>query len=406
MLTRRFLLKGALLAGCSAAAHPLMNAVTFAAVPGDRRLVVIILRGGMDGLDIVQPHGDPMLAQLRPGFAIGPAAGAADLDGFFGLHPLLVPKLMPMWAAGELGFAQAVSTPYRDKRSHFDGQDMLEAGTGMDVPVSRLRDGWLNRLLQTLPGATAETAYSVGEEELRILSGAAPTMSWTPEAWLGLSSQGRRLLESIYHDDPLFRDAAEDALRMTAPEAQMAGDDSAPAPRRRPAKPEAVKVPGRDPLAAFAAERLRGAARIAAFSLTGWDTHRGQVNALRRPAEQLAAALTTLKSELGPVWGETLVLAMTEFGRTARQNGSGGTDHGTGGALVMAGGALKGGKVYGRWPGLAEADLYAGRDLMPTADSRAYAAWALAGLFGTPRAALEGAIFPGLEMGTDPRFLA
>ena len=406
MLTRRFLLRGALLAGCSAAAHPLMNAVTFAAVPGDRRLVVIILRGGMDGLDIVQPHGDPMLAQLRPGFAIGPAAGAADLDGFFGLHPLLVPKLMPMWAAGELGFAQAVSTPYRDKRSHFDGQDMLEAGTGMDVPVSRIRDGWLNRLLQTLPGATAETAYSVGEEELRILSGAAPTMSWTPEAWLGLSSQGRRLLESIYHDDPLFRDAAEDALRMTAPEAQMAGDDSAPAPRRRPAKPEAVKVPGRDPLAAFAAERLRGAARIAAFSLTGWDTHRGQVNALRRPAEQLAAALTTLKSELGPVWGETLVLAMTEFGRTARQNGSGGTDHGTGGALVMAGGALKGGKVYGRWPGLAEADLYAGRDLMPTADSRAYAAWALAGLFGTPRAALEGAIFPGLEMGTDPRFLA
>lgn len=406
MLTRRFLLKGALLAGCSAAAHPLMNAVTFAAVPGDRRLVVILLRGGMDGLDLVQPHGDPMLAQLRPGFAIGPAAGAADLDGFFGLHPLLVPQLMPMWAAGELGFAHAVSTPYRDKRSHFDGQDMLEAGTGMDVPVSRIRDGWLNRLLQTLPGATAETAYSVGEEELRILSGAAPTMSWTPEAWLGLSSQGRRLLESIYHDDPLFRDAAEDALRMTAPEAEMGGDDSAPAAQRRPAKPEGGKVPGRDPLAAFAAERLRGAARIAAFSLTGWDTHRSQAQALRRPAERLAAALTTLKTELGPVWGETLVLAMTEFGRTARQNGSGGTDHGTGGAMVMAGGVLKGGKVYGRWPGLAEADLYAGRDLTPTADSRAYAAWALAGLFGTPRDALERAIFPGLEMGTDPRFLA
>lgn len=406
MLTRRFLLKGALLAGCSAAAHPLMNAVTFAAVPGDRRLVVILLRGGMDGLDLVQPYGDPMLAQLRPGFAIGPAAGAADLDGFFGLHPLLVPQLMPMWAAGELGFAHAVSTPYRDKRSHFDGQDMLEAGTGMDVPVSRIRDGWLNRLLQTLPGATAETAYSVGEEELRILSGAAPTMSWTPEAWLGLSSQGRRLLESIYHDDPLFRDAAEDALRMTAPEAEMGGDDSALAAQRRPAKPEGGRVPGRDPLAAFAAERLRGAARIAAFSLTGWDTHRSQAQALRRPAERLAAALTTLKTELGPVWGETLVLAMTEFGRTARQNGSGGTDHGTGGAMVMAGGVLKGGKVYGRWPGLGEADLYAGRDLTPTADSRAYAAWALAGLFGTPRDALERAIFPGLEMGTDPRFLA
>ena len=406
MLTRRFLLKSALLAGCSAAAHPLMNAVTFAAVPGDRRLVVIILRGGMDGLDIVQPYGDPLLAQLRPGFAIGPSAGAADLDGFFALHPLLVPQLLPMWAAGELGFAHAVSTPYRDKRSHFDGQDILEAGTGMDVPGPMIRDGWLNRLLQTLPGVTAETAYSVGEEELRILSGAAPTMSWTPEAWLGLSSQGRRLLESIYHDDPLFRDAAEDALRMTAPEAERAEDDDLPAARQRPVKPKVEKVPGRDPLAAFAAERLRGAARIAAFSLTGWDTHRGQGNALRRPAEQLAAMLTTLKTDLGPVWGETLVLAMTEFGRTARQNGTAGTDHGTGGAMVMAGGALKGGKVYGTWPGLAEADLYAGRDLMPTADSRAYAAWALAGLFGTPRDSLERAIFPGLEMGGDPRFLA
>lgn len=408
MLTRRFFLQGAMVAGCSAAAHPLMNTVTFAAVPGDRRLVVIILRGGMDGLGIVQPYGDPRLAGLRPGFAIGPQAGAADLDGFFALHPLLVPALMPMWAAGELGFAHAVSTPYRDKRSHFDGQDMLEAGTGMDVPGAMIRDGWLNRLLQTLPGATAETAYSVGEEELRLLSGAAPTMSWTPEAWLGLSSQGRRLLETIYHDDPLFRDAAADALVMTAAEAgtgDMAEEDLSET-RRRPKKPEVTKEPGRDPLAAFAAARLRGAARIAAFSLNGWDTHRGQENALRRPANQLAAMLTTLKAELGPVWGQTLVLAMTEFGRTARQNGTAGTDHGTGGAMVMAGGALKGGKVYGRWPGLAEADLYAGRDLMPTADLRAYGAWALAGLFGTPREMLERSIFPGLDMGADPRFLA
>ncbi|WP_444454408.1 DUF1501 domain-containing protein [Rhodobacter capsulatus] len=409
MLTRRFFLQSAMLAGCSAAAHPLMNSVTFAAVPGDRRLVVIILRGGMDGLDIVQPYGDPLLMKLRPDFAIGPTAGAADLDGFFALHPRLVPQLMPMWTAGELGFAHAVSTPYRDKRSHFDGQDMLEAGTGMDVPVSMIRDGWLNRLLQTLPGATAETAYSVGEEELRILSGAAPTMSWAPDAWLGLSSQGRRLLETIYHDDPLFRTAAADALTMTEPEIASDGEMSAEdltMTRRRPPKPAAEKIPGYNALAAFAASRLRREARIAAFSLTGWDTHHGQENALRRPAEQLAAMLTTLKTELGPVWRETLVLAMTEFGRTARQNGTAGTDHGTGGAMVMAGGALKGGKVYSIWPGLADADLYAGRDLMPTADIRAYAAWALAGLYGTSRETLERAIFPGLDMGTDPRFLA
>lgn len=403
MLSRRIFLQGAALAGCSAAAHPLMSTVTLAAAPGERRLVVIILRGAMDGLDIVQPYADPLLAQLRPGFAIGPEHGAHDLDGFFGLHPLLGP-LMPLWASGELAFAHALSTPYRDKRSHFDGQDLLEAGTGPDVPVQMVRDGWLNRLLQTMPGARAETAYSVGGDELKVLAGAAPSMAWSPDAWLDLSSQGRRLLEQIYHDDALFREAAAEAFDITAPAAQTdaALAEDAPAMSATPA----TKPSGAEKLAAFAAERLRGETRIAAFSLNGWDTHRAQPSAIRGPAQGLATMITTLKAGLGAAWGETLVLAMTEFGRTARQNGTMGTDHGTGGALVMAGGALKGRKVYGRWPGLAEADLYAGRDLMPTADIRAYGAWALAGLFGTPRAVLENAVFPGLDMGENPRFLA
>ncbi len=418
MLSRRFFLQGSILAGCSAAAHPLLSTVTLAAAPGNRRLVVIILRGAMDGLDIVQPYGDPLLARLRPDFSVGPEAGAHDLDGFFALHPLMAP-LMPLWAAGELGFAHALSTPYRDKRSHFDGQDMLEAGTGMDVPVEMVRDGWLNRLLQTIPQARAETAYSVGEEELRVLAGPAPSMAWAPDAWLGLSAQGRRLLDEIYHDDPLFREAAAEALMITAPAPPVAPGDEAlaedmpmmmapqtagqmAAPKPAPA---AGPVAAAESLAAFAAERLRGETRIAAFSLNGWDTHRGQMAAIRGPAERLAAMIVTLKAGLGPVWGETLVLAMTEFGRTARQNGTMGTDHGTGGAMVMAGGALKGRKVYGQWPGLGEADLYAGRDLMPTADIRAYGAWALAGLFGTPRAVLEGTVFPGLDIGSDPKFL-
>lgn len=395
MLSRRVFLQGAALAGCSAAAHPLMSTVTFAAAPGDRRLVVIILRGAMDGLDIVQPWGDPLLKQMRPDFAVGPAEGAADLDGFFALHPALGP-LMPLWASGELGFAHAVSTPYRDKRSHFDGQDMLEAGTGMDVPLSMVRDGWLNRLLQVSPGSRAETAYSVGADQLRLLSGAAPTMSWAPDAQLALSAQGRVLLEQIYRGEALFQSAAAAALEITAEPQAMAGGSSDMPARLRDASA----------LASFAAERLRGAARIAAFSLNGWDTHGNQAAVIRGPAEQLAAMITALKEGLGPDWGETLVLAMTEFGRTARQNGTRGTDHGTGGAMVMAGGALKGGRVYGRWPGLAEADLYAGRDLMPTADIRAYGAWAMAGLFGISREVLEKTVFPGLDMGEDPGFLA
>ncbi|MFD2174407.1 DUF1501 domain-containing protein [Rhodobacter lacus] len=396
MLSRRFFLQGAALAGCSAAAHPLLSSVTFAAAPGERRLVVIILRGAMDGLDIVQPYGDPRLRSLRPDFPIGPEAGATDLDGFFALHPALG-ELMPLWNAGELAFAHAVSTPYRDKRSHFDGQDMLEAGTGMDVPLAMVRDGWLNRLLQQMPGARAETAYSIGVEELKLLSGPAPTLAWTPEAKLVLSSQGRRLLEEIYRGDPLFHEAAAAALEITgSPVGPMAMAPQTGGAGTREAQG----------LAAFAAERLRGEARIAAFSLNGWDTHRAQEAAIRAPAAQLSAMIGALKAGLGPVWHETLVLAMTEFGRTARQNGSRGTDHGTGGAMVMAGGALKGAKVHGRWPGLDDAALYAGRDLMPTADIRAYAGWALAGLFGASRSTIEGAVFPGLEMGADPGFLA
>jgi uncharacterized protein (DUF1501 family) len=404
MFSRRSILRGAAVAGGAALLQPLLNTVTFASAPGNRRLVVIILRGGMDGLGIVQPYGDPLLRQMRPDFAIGPDAGAPDLDGFFALHPLLAP-LMPLWSAGELGFAHAVSTPYRDKRSHFDGQDMLEAGTGMDVPLASVRDGWLNRLIQTIPGTTAQTAYSVGEDALRVLAGAAPTLSWAPDARLGLSAQGWRLIEAIYHDDPLFREAAAEAQTVIAATAQ----DDAPADNRAAAPTPQGQKPQPDyaqRVAAFTANRLRGETRIAAFSLNGWDSHRNQEKALRQPANQLVEVLVTLKQELGPVWAETLVLAMTEFGRTARQNGTAGTDHGTGGAMVMAGGAVKGRKVYGQWPGLAEADLYAGRDLMPTADIRAYAAWALAGLYGTPRAVLERAVFPGLDMGVDPKFLA
>ncbi len=408
MISRRFFLRGAAVLGCSAAAHPLLSTVTLAATPGDRRLVVIILRGAMDGLDIVQPYGDPLLAQMRPDLAVGPQNGAADLDGFFALHPAMA-DLMPLWAAGDLAFTHAVSTPYRDKRSHFDGQDMLEAGTGMDVPVAMIRDGWLNRLLQSMPGARAETAYSVGADELPVLAGAAPAMAWAPDAWLNLSGQGRALLEHVYHDDALFREAAAEAMTITdtrAAEALAAQDMMAPgmqAPAMQATGAGALQKA--DALAQFAASRLREETRIAAFSLTGWDTHRGQAGAIRGPAARLASMILTLKQGLGPEWGKTLVLAMTEFGRTARQNGSRGTDHGTGGAMVMAGGALRGGRVYGRWPGLAEADLYAGRDLMPTADIRAYAGWALAGMFGADRALLEGTIFPGLDLGDDPKFL-
>lgn len=391
MINRRLFLRGSALLGCSLAAHPLMSSMTFASAPGENRLVVIILRGAMDGLDVLQPYGDPMLAKLRSTISVGPGQGATDLDGFYALHSDLA-MLMPLWQAGQLAFAQAVSTPYRDKRSHFDGQDVLEAGTGNDVPNFQRTGGWLNRLLQVMPNAVSETAYSVGIDEMRILSGQARSKSWAPEADLTLSAQGQLLLEQIYHDDPLFRDAAQDA-------GELGGQEMLDLDAKGPTR----EAQG---LARFAADRLNGETRIAAFSLAGWDSHARQPAVIGRALKRLGDSIIALRDGLGPNWEKTTVLAMTEFGRTVRENGSGGTDHGTAGALLMAGGAIKGGRVYGDWPGLGEGQLYADRDLMPLRDIRAYSAWAMRNLFGIEGGALEGTIFPGLDLGADPRFLA
>lgn len=392
MLSRRLFLKSSALIGCSAAAHPLLSSIAFASAPGENRLVVIILRGAMDGLDVFQPYGDAHLRQLRKTLSVGPDDGALDLDGYFALHPALAP-LMPLWQAGEMGFAPAVSTPYRDKRSHFDGQDMLEAGTGTDLDLSRQRDGWLNRLLQQMPGVQSETAYSIGLEDMRILDGAAPAKSWAPETQFKLSTQGQRLLQHVWHEDALFREAGEQAIEIVGEGIAPVKEDGGPTRDARA-------------LARFAAERLNGETRIASFSIAGWDSHARQPQVIGRALDRLAAAIMTLREGLGANWQKTTVLAMTEFGRTARENGTGGTDHGTGGAMLMAGGAVKGGRALGRWPGLGESDLYAGRDLMPVRDIRSYAAWAMHDLFSIQQDVLERTVFPGLDMGRNPGILA
>jgi len=397
LINRRLFLRGA---ACSLAAHPALTTLTLAGSDGghplgDHRLIVVILRGAMDGLDVVQPLGDPDFARLRP--TLGTGADTLPLNGFFALHKGLAP-LMPLWQAQELGFVHATSTPYRDKRSHFDGQDLLEAGTGMDAIIGTRRDGWLNRMLQAVPGLVAETAFAIGREAVPMLDGPAPVQNWTPEQTLALSAQSRLLLEHLYHDDPLFRDAAAEAMSLA---------DDPDAARMA----EAGATPGRrlinvTALVDFAAERLRESTRIAAFSLSGWDTHRQQINTIGAPLEQLAQVILRLKSALGAeIWGKTTLLAMTEFGRTAAENGSRGTDHGTAGAMVLAGGAIKGGRVLGDWPGLSEAALYARRDLMPTSDVRAWAGHAMRSAYGFDRSLIEGAIFPGLDLGTDPGLL-
>ncbi len=400
-MDRRKFLSSGLMLGCSAAASPLFTPVAFAQGPWENRLVVIILRGGMDGLDAVRPLGDPDYAGLRGQIDAG---DSLDLTGFFGLHPALAP-LKPLWDREEFGAMHAVATPYRDKRSHFDGQDILEAGLP-GLPTGA-RDGWLNRMLQTVPGVQAQIAYAIGPEQMLVLSGDAPSARWTPNAQLRISPQARRLLELVTHDDPLFRDATTQAMLITDQLAVDADADEA-----------AAAMMGADPmmsgigsgqhvqLAEFAASRLRGDTRIASFSIGGWDTHQAQSGNIGRSLGRLSDTILTLRSGLGEVWGKTAVLCLTEFGRTARQNGTKGTDHGTGGAMLYAGGALRGGQVLGAWPGIAESDLYAGRDLMPLADVRAAAGWAMQGLFGLSRDVIENAIFPGLDMGLDPGIVA
>ena len=397
-LNRRQLLHRALALGCSAAASPFLTPIALAQTGGQARLVVIVLRGAMDGIDVFRPVGDPDFATLRPN--LGADGQGLALDNFFALHPGLA-GLHPLWAAGELAFVPATSTLYRDKRSHFDGQDHLEAGTAGTLPPTLARDGWLNRLVARLPGATARTAFAVGHDRMLILDGAAPMTQWAPGTELDLGPQADLLLSYLFAQDPLFKDAGLAALAMGRPDAAPLDPDDLDDAMSMMAG--SAPPPGdAESLAAYVAQQLRADTRIAAFSLTGWDTHRDQHRALLPALTRLETAILTLRRDLGPDWGSTVVMAMTEFGRTARENGARGTDHGTGGALLLAGGALRGGRAIGGWPGLTESALYDRRDLMPLSDIRRYPAWAMRDLFGLTASDIAAHVFAGLEMGENP----
>ncbi len=384
-MTRLLLSRRSFLIGCGMAS-PLMAPVTFAATPGENRLVVILLRGAMDGLDVVRPVGDPAYAALRPKL-LAEAPDSLPLDGFFTLHPALGP-LHPLWSQGEFAFAHAVALPYRQGRSHFVAQDALENGSGdVQGALSVARDGWLNRAIGLIPGATAETGVSVGQERMMILDGSAPTAHWYPADDSQLSAQARLLLSELHRADPLTGPVFAEAMEL----ATLTEDE------RIPREAQALAV-----LGGYVAERLRGSARIAALSIGGWDTHQRQAKTLDERLGALSSVITGLKDGLGRDWGTTLVLALTEFGRTARENGSAGTDHGTGGVMLAFGGALRGGRAFGQWPGLGPSDLLEDRDLLPTEDLRRYPAHALRSLFGLDAAGLEGVVFPGLDAGSDP----
>jgi uncharacterized protein (DUF1501 family) len=367
----------------------------------DPRFLAIVLRGALDGLAAVAPVGDPGWVSLRGDNALTLAAKtpALKLDDFFALNPAM-PNLHRMFAAKEALIVHAAATSYRE-RSHFDGQDVLESG--MEKPGAS-KTGWLNRLLAGLApegGVVANRgkAFAVGPVTPLVARGPAPVLAWSPERILPASDDTiMRLLQLYRHTDADFARALENRPAVAALAASGAVEQK---------PPDQISGFNVVSLRAYFAEAVGAAAkflaqsdgpRVGALALDGWDTHYNEGIASGQLAQLLGAldgALAAARDNLGPAWRETVVALVTEFGRTARINGTLGTDHGTGTVVLLAGGALKGGRVIADWPGLKAADLLEDRDLKATIDIRSVLKGILRDHLRADDRALATDVFPG-----------
>lgn len=382
-----FLTRRSALLGLTAAVSLGRVSLALAAAPTDKRFIVVIQRGALDGMAAVVPYGDPALMGLRgeivpPG--PGQPDGLLDLGGFFGLHPSLT-SLHAMFKAGEAMPIHAVAGPTR-VRSHFEAQDCLESGAD-----HRLTSGWLNRAVALMPAAASAgrpegDAVAIGVAVPLLLRGSATVANWAPHGFGAPPPDLYTQIAALNGPDHLIGPAITEGLRERGFSASvMSPDGSAPANER-------YAFPA---LARAAGELLRApdGPRIAALEIGGWDTHVAQVPRLKRVLAQLDAGLAALREGLGDAWRQTAVLTMTEFGRTARVNGTKGTDHGTGTVAFVLGGAVAGGRVHANWPGLGPGRLLEDRDLMPTTDLRSVAKGLLQQHLGLPEPAL-GKVFP------------
>jgi len=390
--TRRALLLG----GASFAAWAYLPKFARAADGRDPRLIVVILRGALDGLATVAPIGDPDYVALHGSIALsadGPHA-ATMLDSFFALHPSM-PEFARMYRENKAAVIHAVSTPYRD-RSHFDGQDVLESGY---AGPGRVQSGWLNRALEVLPkGERVTRALAVGPTTPLVLRGAAPTVGWAPVALPQADDDtAARLVDLYRHRDPALGVALSQGLQL---EKVALGDDMRPKPGVNN-----MRVVARGAAKVMAAD---DGPRIAALAFDGWDTHANEGGPVGRLAQLLSGldgALAEFESGLSGRWRDTVVVVATEFGRTVRINGTEGTDHGTGTIALLAGGAVKGGRVIANWPTLKPVSLYEGRDLAPTTDLRAVIKGVLSDHLGISENALASSVFPDSAMAKPMRGL-
>lgn len=345
---------------------------TNAQTPNSNRLIVIFLRGGVDGLSVVVPYRETAYYEARPRIAIpqpNQPGGVLDLDGRFGLHPALS-DLMPLWHQKQLAFVHACGSP-DSTRSHFDAQDYMESGT---PGIKSTRDGWMNRLLAILAGHNPVQAVNVGATTPRILSGKVPiaTLASGRAANTPLALDKPEIthaFDRLYNrNDPLssaYKEAKEarKALMNDLDTEMKMANNGAPLPTgfARDAQ-QLARIMVRDPRV-----------ELAFMSLGGWDTHVNQgasQGQLARNLQQLGKGLTALQQGLGSAFANTTILVLSEFGRTVKENGNNGTDHGHGNVMWVLGGATRGGHVYGKWSGLSPDQLHDGRDLQITTDFR------------------------------------
>ncbi len=336
--------------------------IAFAGAGTDARLVLIVLRGAVDGLALAAPYGDKDYRDVRGELALdkpGTSNGLLDLDGFFGLHPSLQ-GIHERFVDGEATVIHAIASPYRS-RSHFDGQDILENGGNT---VGGLRDGWLNRALAPI-ASDHEVAIALAQNTPLVLRGDNSVTSWAPSRLPDADDSTIARLQRLYADDAFFAPRLEQALNSQEIAEGMAGS----------AKRRGNDARQFEELMTSAARFLVApdGPRIAVVELGGWDTHANQgaeSGALANRFAALDTGIANLRAGLGNAWQDTAVAVVTEFGRTVHVNGTRGTDHGTATAALLLSGAVAGGKVVTDWPGLGTNDLYAGRDLQPTTDLR------------------------------------
>jgi uncharacterized protein (DUF1501 family) len=353
-----------------------------ASAGGDPRLLIVVLRGGMDGINTVVPFGDSHYVSMRGDIAI-PRASTIRLDSFFGLHPALK-NFGDLYKADEAAVVHAACVPLHN-RSHFDTQDNLENGL---PDLAANATGWLNRLLTTLPAGSpirSGGAIQIGDAPL-IMRGPAPVLGWSPTWFTQVDNPILYMIRTLYRDrDPALLRILEHGLKADRLAERVDEDDGQISTLRKGFRGAGRLVAASD------------GPRIAVLSVGGFDTHSGQGAADGMLADvlgELDAGIGDFRTAVGAAWGQTVMVLATEFGRTVRVNGDDGTDHGVGTAVLLAGGAVNGGKVFGDWPGLAPNRLYENSDLRPTTDLRAVFKGVLKDHLGVPGTLLNSTIFP------------